>query len=119
MALSNPLINPVILTQEKGRFVARGNLLENQAGNTTGYWLFINGTYPLAVTVEGTISLTWQVMVSNAVLQPDNSLVDTPSVGGTFTKADTVTISAPFRWAKVQVTAYASGSIRNASVCSG
>ena len=46
MALSNPLINPVILTQEKGRFVARGNLLENQAGNTTGYWLFINGTYP-------------------------------------------------------------------------
>jgi hypothetical protein len=114
-----PLINPVNFTQARGKFVAQGNLLENQAGNTNGFWQFINSTFPLSVTVEGTFALTWQVKVSNAVTKPDDSLIDMPPIGGTFTAPDTVTIAAPFRWAKVVVTGYTSGSIRNASVSSG
>ena len=119
MSLTNPLLSPVTFTQERGKFVARGNLLENQAGNTTGYWLFINGTFPLSVTVSGTFVLTWQVLVENSPQQPDNSLVDCPAIGGTHNGPDTVTISAPYRWAKVVVTGYSSGSVRNASVASG
>jgi allantoicase len=101
----------------KGRFVTNGILLDGAQSTTSGQWFFINGNHPLTVTIEGTFSATVQIMLSNAQSQPA-AATDGPVLGGNLTTMSSQTIDAPYRWVKVKVTVYASGTI-NAFVYGG
>ncbi len=82
------------------------------AGTTTnGVWLPIHGCVPLIVSIEGTFVGTVQVFVSNKVPKPadaDNARVQ---LGSDFDAPGYVLIDGPWRWVKVRVSAYTSGSV--------
>ena len=110
------------LSVQAGRRIVYDTLLSATTTTTNGEWKPIQGVYPLVVTLEGAFSATCKVRVSNAVSQPADSTNDTPQLGSDVTAGNdgsaSVTIDAPYRWIKVQVSAYTSGTI-NSYVRSG
>lgn len=103
------------LSQQGGKQILYDTLLSAVTSTTTGQWIPTMGVRPLVVTLEGAFSATCKVRVSNAPTQPDDTNSDTPQFGSDITAGNdgnaALSIDAPFRYIKVQVSAYTSGTI--------
>lgn len=87
-------------------------LLEGAQALTDGTWFNLRGRHPVTVTIEGTFDATAQVLVSNNPEQPLDSFNAAPRPDGVNHIAPAViTIDAAYKWIKVRVLAYTSGSI--------
>lgn len=98
------------LQQEQRGWKVTGTLLDGATGDTNGTWVPLHRVHPLCVTVEGDISATLTVYVSNAPSKPSDSDNDRPVLGSTLSGAGSVTIDAPYNWGKVRVASYGSGT---------
>lgn len=102
------------LARRTDRFTLRDDsatLLSAAGAATPGTWMPIHGVFPLTVTIEGTFVATVKVFLSDAIVKPADADSAKPQLGGDFDAPDRVQIDGPYRWVKVAVTAFTSGSI--------
>jgi hypothetical protein len=87
-------------------------LLSGATGTTDGTWYNLQGNHPVTITIEGTFAATVQVLVSNNPDRPLDSFNDCPRPDGIdHTTPSVITIDAAYKWVKVRVSAYTSGTI--------
>lgn len=96
-------------------------LLRDQVAVTLGTWYLLNGIHPVVVSIEGTFEAEVEVVVSGDPRVPDATAATLswprPS-DATITGPRIVAVDAAYKWIKVAVTSYTSGSI-NAFILSG
>lgn len=89
----------------------RGAILEPTTSTSDGVWHDLQGVHPVSVTVEGDFDGSAIVCVSNYPTLPDNTWHGAPL--GTIISAGggARTVDMPYRWVKVRVLSYVTGTI--------
>jgi hypothetical protein len=89
---------------------AAWTMVDNKATTTTGHWIDWRGYAQGTLHVTGITTATLQVYVSNAATVPADG-TDAIQLGSNITANGVSTIVGPYRWVKVKVSSWTSGTI--------
>lgn len=93
------------------RTVKRGRLLDPVTSATNTGWHRFGGTFPISITVGGTAStLTWRVVVTNALDAPSLSSANESAWGGSQSGKGSVEITVPYEFVKVILDSVSGGN---------
>lgn len=122
--MARPANQTSSLIQGQGRFTIHEVLLDAVTTTSAGQWIDTWGVHPFSVTFRGPFSAQCKVRVSNGgapAIRPDGQVVPTKptdsdsghgQLGSTVTTADgTIVSDGPYRYLKIEVSAYTSGTI--------
>ncbi len=96
----------------------RGTLATSLTATTDGTWEDLRGFYPITVVLSGDFVGAAEVRVSNSPNIPTNS-EHGAQLGSNLVAAGSRLVSAPYRWIKLRVTTYTSGTIDDVSAYGG
>lgn len=93
-----------------GAVIFTATLLTAVTATSDGEWVPLEGLYPFTVHVDGITTATAQLRVSNSPTAPVNTDNEVQYLAD-ITAEGAWAVEIPFRWVKVRISAYTSGTI--------
>ena len=100
----------IVSVKVYNRTFREATLVNAVAATQDGEWVDIYGVHPLSLDISGITTATLQVRISNDLVKPADTSHERQA-GTDITADSTVTIDAPYRWLKIRISAWASGTI--------